>query len=203
MLLSRPPTSCLISEPRSIFFCYPDLVAQPSPQPLAFQPAAGQDSKKKNTFEATKVFFFAILTRGWPCSLACPCLVQWHCHSLSLPPSRRLRVRTAFPLLGLPDGVFPSCVPPGQDSNGKNTSVGQKLFFFFAILTWGLGCLLACLLACLPGCLLALLRGWMVGCLVAWLLACWLACQLACLPLLPHLGQDSKKKNTIISAGLI
>ena len=200
MLLSRPPTSCLISEPRSIFFCYPDLVAQPSPQPLAFQPAAGQDSKKKKTFEAAKVFFFAILTRGWPCSLACPCLVQWHCHSLSLQPSRRLRVRTAGPLLGLPDGVFPSCAPPGQDSNGKNTFVGQKVFFCFAILTWGLGCLLACLpawlLACLPCCV--------VGWLCAWLLACLLACLPACLPTPAcPIWVRIAKKNTIISAGLI
>ena len=127
-------------------------------------------------------FFFAILTRGWPCSLACPCLVQWHCHSLSLQPSRRLRVRTAFPLLGLPDGVFPSCVPPGQDSNGKNTFV--FLFCYPDLGPWLLACLPACLVACLLACLVAWLDGWVLGCL----LACWLACPLACLPLLAPFG---------------
>ena len=52
-------------------FCYPDpwlalqlglpmpgAIALPLSQPSAFQAAAGQDSKQKNTFEAAKVFFF-------------------------------------------------------------------------------------------------------------------------------------------------
>ena len=145
------------------------------------------------------MFSFAILTRGWPCSLACPCLVQWHCHSLSLQPSRRLRVRTAFPLLGLPDGVFPSCVPPGQDSNGKNTFVGQKVVFlcYPDLGPWLLACLLAWLLACLPCCVVGWLGAWLLACLLAGLPA-----RLLAYPCLPHLGQDSTKKK-IISVGLI
>ena len=133
-----------------------------------------------------------------------------------MPPSL-LAGQTAGPLLGLPDGVFPSCVPRGQDSNGKIPLLG-KSFFFFAILTWGLGCLLACMLAWLLACLPCCVVGWLGGCLVAWLLACLLACLPACLlawcgvvewllgcllPCLPHLGQDSKTKKNIISAGLI
>ena len=83
-------------------------------------------------------------------------------------------------LLGLPDGVSPSCVPPGEDSSEKKTFVGQKVFFFVAILTWGLGCLLACLPACLLACLPACL-----------------------LPSMPHLGEDSKKKIPLSRLGSI
>ena len=73
VLLSRPPTSCLILVPRSSF-CYPHLEAQP----VTFQAAAGEDSKK-TTLGAERFFVYphprlvACLPASLlPCFPACP-----------------------------------------------------------------------------------------------------------------------------------
>ena len=72
-------------------------------------------------------------------------------------------------------GCFPAVCPQVRIATEKIPLLGKS--FFFAILTWGLGCLLACL------------PGWLLACLLAGLPA-----RLLAYPSLPHLGQDSKKK---------
>ena len=84
-------------------------MAQPSPQPLAFQPAAGQDSKKKKTFEAAKVFF---------CCYPDP----W----LALLPGLQMPGAMALPLSQ--PSAFQAAA--GQDSKQKNTFEAAKVFFF-------------------------------------------------------------------------
>ena len=83
-------------------------MAQPSPQPLAFQPAAGQDSKKKKTFEAAKVFF--CYPDPW----------------LALQPGLPMPGAMALPLSQ--PSAFQAAA--GQDSKQKKTFEAAKVFFF-------------------------------------------------------------------------